>query len=410
MQTPRENPAGILVVDDEPKSLRSFERAFGRDFPVHTAGSPEEALRILTAEGSTIGVIVSDQRMPVQTGVELLEKVRALYPDKVRLLTTAFTEVDTLVEAINRGSVYGFVSKPWDLAALRRDLQQAMGQYENVQKRRDLLASRLEDLRDAVLEEKASEIGSIAVNLSHYVDNALCPVEILISKLDSDLRSEGLQAMTGRDRDAYLAFLGRMRGHIRSTTAAIAHLRNVNAPLDERRIVPVDPCQCFRDSITRNAELRERKNIRFELDCGGVPLSVLGDRERLDDFFQFLIAEEVVSLPRDSEVRVWMRADEEKEGIRITLSDDGPIHRGNQPSDLLFPFNVRSGNPREFGVFLICAYFIVRSHGGTMAARTRSPSGLILDFRLPSRPSVEVAREADLASFGAFPHSSNAVD
>ena len=121
----------ILYVDDEQANLRAFSRAFaGSDFidKIHVALSPEDGFGILDRE--EIAVVVSDQRMPSMTGTDFLARVVETHPDPVRILMTAHTDVDTVLEAINRGHVYNFVTKPWEPAELRLILRRSIEHYD----------------------------------------------------------------------------------------------------------------------------------------------------------------------------------------------------------------------------------------------------------------------------------------
>ncbi len=120
----------ILYVDDEYKSLRYFKKIFSSDFNIVTADSAEEALEILGREDANIGVLVTDQRMPVVTGVELIQKVRVQYPDIVSLLITAFMDLDVALEAINEGRIFQYVCKPWSTDSLKIVLLEAAQEYE----------------------------------------------------------------------------------------------------------------------------------------------------------------------------------------------------------------------------------------------------------------------------------------
>lgn len=117
----------ILYVDDEEKALKYFRRAVSDEtLPVYTASSVPEALTVLEAHGSEIGVLVTDQRMPGQTGVDLLRRVREDWPDIMRLLTTAYSDLDEAIEAVNRGEIFRYITKPWDMRQLRAELHQAL--------------------------------------------------------------------------------------------------------------------------------------------------------------------------------------------------------------------------------------------------------------------------------------------
>lgn len=131
----------ILVVDDEPDNLDLLYRTFRRDFQVLKADSGMNALQVLAAEGE-VAVIISDQRMPEMRGTEFLSKTVPQFPNTVRIILTGFTDIEDLVEAINAGQVYKYITKPWDPAELKAVVQRAAETY-------DLLKQRTEELRRA---------------------------------------------------------------------------------------------------------------------------------------------------------------------------------------------------------------------------------------------------------------------
>ncbi|MCC5638968.1 response regulator [Nostoc sp. CHAB 5844] len=131
----------ILVVDDEPDNLDLLYRTFRRDFHVLKADSGINALEVLATEGE-VAVIISDQRMPEMKGTEFLSKTVPQFPDTVRIILTGFTDIEDLVEAINAGQVYKYITKPWDPGELKAVVQRAAETY-------DLLKQRTEELRRA---------------------------------------------------------------------------------------------------------------------------------------------------------------------------------------------------------------------------------------------------------------------
>ena len=131
----------ILVVDDEPDNLDLLYRTFRRDFQVLKADSGTNALEVLAKEGE-VAVIISDQRMPEMKGTEFLSKTLPQFPDTVRIILTGFTDIEDLVDAINAGQVYRYITKPWDPEELKGVVQRAAETY-------DLLKQRTEELRRA---------------------------------------------------------------------------------------------------------------------------------------------------------------------------------------------------------------------------------------------------------------------
>jgi diguanylate cyclase (GGDEF)-like protein len=145
------NPkCSLLVVDDEPSILTTLSHLLSADFEVLTSESAEAALGIFATR--QIDLVLSDQRMPRQTGVQLLEWVRQNSPRTVRLLMTGFAELEEAVEAINRGQVFSYISKPWRPEALLETLRAAARTYQLERLNEELLES-LRKL-NAELEER----------------------------------------------------------------------------------------------------------------------------------------------------------------------------------------------------------------------------------------------------------------
>ncbi len=127
----------ILVVDDESEILFSLRSLLRRDFTVHTAQSGAEALGIL--QQHPVHVILTDQRMTAMTGVELLGRARVLRPESIRILFTGYADIKSVVEAINRGQVYRYLTKPWDPDELLDLLREACAQHDRLAEKRQLL-------------------------------------------------------------------------------------------------------------------------------------------------------------------------------------------------------------------------------------------------------------------------------
>ncbi|MGF1493029.1 MAG: response regulator [Microcoleaceae cyanobacterium] len=134
MNSPKKPKPKILVVDDEPDNLDLLYRTFYRKYKVFKAEGGQEALEILDQE-QNISVIISDQRMPNMTGTEFLSSSAIKYPDAIRILLTGYTDVEDLVEAINAGKVFKYVTKPWEADELMAIVEQAM-ETHNVLKAR----------------------------------------------------------------------------------------------------------------------------------------------------------------------------------------------------------------------------------------------------------------------------------
>jgi len=120
----------LLVVDDEENILRALVRLLRRDgYAILTANSGAQGLELL--QQHPVGVILSDQRMPGMTGSEFLERAKALNPASVRMMLSGYTDLQSVTDAINRGAIYRFLTKPWDDEQLRENIRQAFEHYEH---------------------------------------------------------------------------------------------------------------------------------------------------------------------------------------------------------------------------------------------------------------------------------------
>jgi two-component system NtrC family sensor kinase len=154
--------AHVLFVDDEEPNLVVFEAVCGDEFPVLTASSGAAGLELMKQH--EIGVVLTDQRMPGMTGIELLERVEHEYPDAIRLLITAYSDLQAAEDAINRGHVRRYMRKPWEPETLRAELRDAIDLYT--------LNTRVKELEQRLLDtERAYSLSVVASGLADEMRN-----------------------------------------------------------------------------------------------------------------------------------------------------------------------------------------------------------------------------------------------
>ena len=125
----KEEKVNVLFVDDELHNLNSFKASFRRDYNIFIASSAQEGLKILEDPENDIQVVLTDQRMPGISGTEFLTTLTETYPDVIRILITAYADIEAVVEAINKGKVFSYVSKPWNQESLKSTIQKAYDTY-----------------------------------------------------------------------------------------------------------------------------------------------------------------------------------------------------------------------------------------------------------------------------------------
>lgn len=161
----------VLYIDDENNNLNSFKAALRRDFKVHTALDAEEGLKI--AKTREFEVVIADQRMPGITGVEFFERLVKINPDPIRILLTGYSDISSVIDAINRGEVYRFIDKPWNLEQIKNAVINAAEIYYA---RKELKE------KNERLEKLHSEMNQFVYSLSHELRGPLMSISG-ISKL-----------------------------------------------------------------------------------------------------------------------------------------------------------------------------------------------------------------------------------
>jgi excisionase family DNA binding protein len=140
----------ILYVDDEEKSLKYFTRAFGDKFKILSAANASDGYRLLEQHRDEIALLITDQRMPGEKGVEFLQRARQLHPTAIRILTTAYSDFDVAIEAVNSAAISKYVTKPWNIPQLESILKEAC-EFFTAQRDRDLLVEAKPELQQETL-------------------------------------------------------------------------------------------------------------------------------------------------------------------------------------------------------------------------------------------------------------------
>ena len=126
----------ILYLDDEENNLTSFKATFRMRYNVITALSGDEALKIL--ENRAVELIITDQRMPNMTGIEFLEKVLEKYPDPMRLLLTGYADMTAVIDSVNKGKIFHYLTKPWNEEEVEKTLKRALDAYDEKMKIKEM--------------------------------------------------------------------------------------------------------------------------------------------------------------------------------------------------------------------------------------------------------------------------------
>jgi two-component system probable response regulator PhcQ len=381
----------ILYVDDEEKSLKYFTRAFSEQFRIFTASNAQDGLKILEERKDEIGLLMTDQRMPGEKGVWLLERARQLKPQIIRILATAYADMEAAIAAVNTGAIYKYVTKPWDPPELENTLKRGL-EFFVVQRERDqLLREKMSVLHNMLIADRIVSLGLLAAGLSHHIRNSLVAVKTFLDLAPAKMEEEKLELSGLRNPDFWREYYQNVQGQV----------EKINNMLKDLWTASEKPPFEFRDAVQLGTVLSEviaqqkdgfdSKGIHVD---NQIPVSLpilYVDKRKFYRLFELLLKDEIASLPAGCDITLSAKAESsrvaEPQYVEIEVRDNGPGLPKEALRLVFDPFVVRTDSPMEYGIHLMACYFIVHHHGGRINARSENGHGTIFTIRLPTNPS-----------------------
>jgi two-component system probable response regulator PhcQ len=389
----------ILYVDDEEKSLKYFVRAFEEQFQIFTATNAQDGLKLLEEHKDDIGLLMTDQRMPGEKGIWLLEKARQLRPRIVRILATAYSDMEAAIAAVNTGAVYKYITKPWDPPQLENSLKRGL-EFFMVQRERDqLLKEKMSVLHNMMIADRIVSLGLLAAGLSHHIRNSLVAVKTFLDLAPAKMEEERIDLNGLRNPDFWKEYYQNVQWQIDKINNMLKDLWTASERPAFEFSDRVELHQVVEDSIQQLQESFRAKNIAVENKVPTALPALNVDRPKFYRLFELLLRDEIASLPAGSRVTVSANqlngASAEKQEIQVQVSDNGPGLPTEALRLVFDPFVVRSDTPMEYGIHLMACYFIVHHHGGRIDARSDEGKGTTFTLRLPTHPSQAPNAQVD---------------
>jgi len=395
----------ILYVDDEEKSLKYFTRAFEDQFRIYTANGAREGLRVLEAHQDEIGLIMSDQRMPGEKGVWFLEQARQLKPRVIRILATAFADMDAAIAAVNTGSIYKYISKPWDPPQLEATLKRGL-EFFMVQGERDyLLREKISVLHNMMVADRMVSLGLLAAGLSHHIRNALVAVKTFLDLAPTKLKEENINLESLRSPEFWKEYHQKVQEQIQRINSLLQDLWTASErPSYEFR----DPAR-LRDTVAGEVEaLKEmigNRRIEVQNDIPADLPELLVDMPKFKRLFELMLRDELVTLPAGSRIRLSastaahpLNGSSGESEVVFRLQDNGPGLPEKSLRQIFDPCSIRSDGPIEYGINLMASYFIVHHHGGRIKAQSQPGEGTTFEIFFPINPN-QAAPEVEGQAF-----------
>jgi two-component system, probable response regulator PhcQ len=379
----------ILYVDDEEKSLKYFARAFGDEFRVFTAPTAQEGFKLLEEHADEIGLLLTDQRMPGETGVWLLERARQLRPQILRILVTAFADYDAAIAAVNAGAIYKYVHKPWDPPQLELTLRQAM-EFFMVQTERDqLLHEKMSVLRNMMIADRIVSMGLLAAGLSHHIKNSMVAVKTFLEMAPMKMNEEKANATSLRDPDFWRDYHKNAQAQIEKINSLLTDLRTSTDNAGGIRIADeVSPAAAVATALIAFQEQFAARKIEVENKIPDSLPKLRVDPVKFNRLFELLFKDELAMLPAGSKISLSGQLEniETKPEIVLQMTDNGPELPQEALNVIFDPFTVSASGPSEYGINLMACFFIVHHHGGKIETRNLPGRGNQFTIRLPLHP------------------------
>ncbi len=381
----------ILYVDDEEKSLKYFVRAFEDQFQILTAANAQDGFKLLEQHADEIGLLMTDQRMPGEKGVWLLEKARQLRPRIIRILATAYSDMEAAIAAVNTGAIYKYVTKPWDPPQLDNTLKRGL-EFFMVQRERDqLLMEKMSVLHNMMIADRIVSLGLLAAGLSHHIRNSLVAVKTFLDLAPSKMEEEKMDLNGLRNPDFWKEYYQNVQGQIAKINNMLKDLWTAS----EKPAFEFSDKVSIRQVIAETIELLKdgfiSRNLRIEnLIPEDLP-AINVDKPKFYRLFELMLRDEIASLPAGSHITVKASvangAVGDKQQINIEVTDNGPGLPKEALRLVFDPFVVRTDSPVEYGIHLMACYFIVHHHGGRIDARSEEGKGTTFTLRMPVNPT-----------------------
>jgi signal transduction histidine kinase len=388
----------LLIVDDEEQILNALRRQFKREYEVFTATDADKACAIMRE--SPIDVVISDQRMPGITGSEFLCRVKDAYPHVVRVLLTGYADVQAVIDSVNRGSIYRYVTKPWDPDELAATIRAAFSRHALEARNRQLV----DDLREAnrTLEARVAERTAELERANRQLTDSIEEKNRLLGMAAHDLRTP-IAVIRGfidlvadprtppEDFDEFVNIIRATLHDMLQLLNSLLDLSAIESGKVQLALARTDVAEFVEQVARIQRVLGAQKNIRVDTFIEpGLPVFPF-DRVRIEQVLTNLFSNAFKF--SHSETTVTLSVRRAGDQIEFSVADQGIGVPPEELDRVFHEFQKLQGRPTadesSTGLGLSICRRIVEMHGGTIGVESRVGQGSRFYFRLPVAPVPE---------------------
>jgi len=354
----------ILYLDDEEQNLFSFQALFRREYEVFTTSSVQEAIEYLNRE--EVAIIFSDQKMPDISGVEFFESIIHQFPDPVRILITGYADMEAVIDSINRGQVYRYVTKPWDVNELKICVENALEKYYR--------AAEIKT-KNKELEKANAELERFIYSASHDLRAPVASIQgvLQVAKMEvTDPKAIGYFEMIEKSTHSLNEFIGNIIHYYQNTR-------------DDEMIKKIDLNELIEESIKKCQAFSHCEKIIFKTEISQ-STDFVADDQRLRMVLNNIVNNAVKFRDESkNEQLVSIQVISNQDKAKFVISDNGlAITQDKLP--LIFDMVDESGsNTASSGIGLYIAREALKKLNGNISVTSNIDEGSRFVFEVPNK-------------------------
>jgi two-component system probable response regulator PhcQ len=370
----------VLYVDDEEMALKYFEKTFGREFNIITANNAADGLKIIEERGDELGVLITDQRMPGEKGVHLLERARQLRPRLVRMLITAYADFGVTVDAVNLGSIFRYISKPLQVEDMRNTLHRAMEYYILQQERDELLREKLSVLQNMLITDRVISLGVLASGVGRNLNNPLQAVQSFLELTPGRLRPVEMDQTRLRDPQFWRDFHDQISNRVNQVGTLLGEVQGDGAASSS-----FSPGAIATEAAAAKKEAASAKGVALTAQVDASAPSVTGDAGSFRKLVDLLMDSALGADAPGSQATLTVKpatTDAGAEAVALQYTDNGPGLSTDALRSVFDPFFDRPEGMHPSAVSLLGAHLLAHHLGGSITSSGKS-GGFDLTVTLP---------------------------
>lgn len=382
----------VLYIDDLADNLTAFKNGFEDDFTIFLSQNAKDAFNIM--EKGNIALVIADQKMPEMTGVEFFKNIIDKYPHTIRILMTAYSDIDSVIEAINAGKVHGYISKPIENRDLRERIKSGIYTYHLEKERDRLYQEKLDAMKKLAHANRLNAVISMSSGFADRLNNYLVAINLFFDTFPSRLEQVG-PALSNESKEILKALyypskndvnkMLKLSGEISSFCRTPKYNFQKKSASDIINIAD-ELIKELRDNI-------EEKKIKVNKRAGDNLPEIFFDRNSVKQIIYHILRNSIYALHDNGKgfIDINISGPVLRNGrpfVKISVEDNGCGIPEKDVDNIFNPFFTTKGTSGGLGLGLTTCQFIVSHHDGDIELeKTQTGGGTIISFYLPVKDS-----------------------